>query len=217
MQDVFSLTNLEKQEKSLPEEISSHILTKIFTGHIMQGTRLIESDIAKELNVSSIPVREAFYILQSSGVVERTPRKGVRVKQFTEEEINDCIDASMELYKLALEYSQGKWNEESHRILKQYLDATTENLTKKNVVEYLKTSEKLLKFIFEIAGNKAFIRFFTEMINITTAYCQTRWRNFEKIEIWHGYLENAVDSIVRSDFAQAEKEFEALTQYALKI
>ena len=34
-------------------------------GELTQGARLIESEIAKELNVSTIPVREAFYILQN--------------------------------------------------------------------------------------------------------------------------------------------------------
>src|SRR5690554_4126480 len=95
-----SLLKAKGYRNSLPDIIANNLLRKILKGELRQGDRLIESEIAKELNVSNIPVREAFYILQSTEIIERLPRKGVRVKAMSKKEINDYKDALIEIYKL---------------------------------------------------------------------------------------------------------------------
>lgn len=136
--DNFNFSSLiEDKTSSLPEQIAYHIIKKIVVGELIQGTRLIETNIAKELNVSNIPVREAFYILQGTGVIERSPRKGVRVKSFSEQEMSDYTDALIELFRLGVDYSKTKWNEEKRQYLMECLKEAKELLTEKNILNNL--------------------------------------------------------------------------------
>lgn len=192
-------------------------MAKIFNGQLIQGARLIESDIAKELNVSNIPVREAFYILQNHGVIERVPRKGARVKSLSQEEINDYINALVELYKLGIKYSRDKWTDERRNTLKEYLKEAAQVLNEKNYLAYLFKCEKVVKYIFDVAGNKVFTKFHNEILTITTIYVQTRWSDFESVKDWHSYLENGVSAIIQSDYMLAENEFEKLARVGALI
>jgi DNA-binding GntR family transcriptional regulator len=202
---------------SLPHEIASHILKKIFTGELIQGTRLIESDIAKELNVSNIPVREAFYILQNTGIIERLPRKGVRVISVSEQEIKDYTDALIELYRIGIDYSESKWDDDKRNNLRKYLQEANEKLIEKDIVNYVLKCEEICSYLFIVAENKAFLRFYSEITYITTAYCQTTWNNLEKIQSCHCYLEGLVNSLINSNFKQAIIEYERLVRESLTI
>lgn len=214
----FNFSSLiEDKKNSLPEHIANHILKKIFIGELNQGTRLIESNIAKELNVSNIPVREAFYILQNTGVIERLPRRGVRVKPISEQEMQDYTDALIELFRLGVDYSKSKWNAERRNNLNQYLKEAKEQLIQKNILEYIVMVHQVCGYVFEVAENKAFIKFYSDITFITNAYSQLKWGDVEKTKGLYTYLEAMVDALIHSNFEQAKEEFEILTRKSLSI
>lgn len=217
MNNFLPSSNEENQRNSLPDEIAHYILGKIFTGKLELGTRLIESKIAKELNVSNIPVREAFYILQSTGIVERLPRRGVRVKKISEEEINEYTIALKELYQIAISYSVPNWNEEHRLNIKNLLIEAKEKLAQEKIDEYISKCDQISAYIFKVARNKVFLRFYSEITYITTAYCQSIWNDSEKIKTWHSNLEAAVNALIQSDFEQATIQLELLAKQALIV
>lgn len=51
----------------------------ILSQRLAPGARLIEADLAEQLGVSRIPVREAIRLLEATGLVEVVPRKGAHV------------------------------------------------------------------------------------------------------------------------------------------
>ena len=63
----------------LYQEVISYIFKEIINGRILPGQRLTEENIAKELGVSRIPVREAFREMTRQGILILEPRKGARV------------------------------------------------------------------------------------------------------------------------------------------
>ena len=217
MNNFLSTSNNESQRNSLPDKIARYILKKIFTGELELGTRLIESNIAKELDVSNIPVREAFYILQSVGIVERLPRKGVRVKVISEEEIKEYTVALKELYRIALAYSVPNWNEEHRNNLKNFLIEAKEKLIQEKIMEYISMCDQITSYIFEVAGNSVFLKFYSEITYITTIYSQSIWNDAEKLKSWHFYLDAAVNALIQSDFEQAEVQLELLAKQALLV
>ncbi|WP_400163079.1 GntR family transcriptional regulator [Brevibacillus sp. TJ4] len=67
------------------------IKNAIIQGKYEPGTRLAEESLAKELNVSRTPIREAIKQLEAEGLV--TPlKRGVSVKTFTQEDIRQIYD-----------------------------------------------------------------------------------------------------------------------------
>lgn len=64
----------------------------IILGRRAPGSRLIERDIAAELNVSRLPVREAIRTLVAEGVVIARPRTWAVVREFTLRDIQDFAE-----------------------------------------------------------------------------------------------------------------------------
>jgi DNA-binding GntR family transcriptional regulator len=56
---------------------------------IAPGERLIETQVARRLNASQAPVREALRVLESEGLVEHLSRRGVYVKSISAREIEE--------------------------------------------------------------------------------------------------------------------------------
>ncbi|WP_226531826.1 GntR family transcriptional regulator [Microbacterium paraoxydans] len=64
----------------------------IVLGRRAPGARLVERDIAAELNVSRLPVREAIRTLVAEGVVVARPRTWAVVREFTQRDIQDFAE-----------------------------------------------------------------------------------------------------------------------------
>jgi DNA-binding GntR family transcriptional regulator len=86
----------------MADQIADHIQQSILEGNIRPGDRLIENDIAKQLDVSRTPTREAFRILASQGLVEINSNKGVRVTLITKSDLAELFEVRILLEKYCL-------------------------------------------------------------------------------------------------------------------
>ena len=83
--------------EQIAEEISQEILLEKYDG----DQKLIEQNISEAFQVSRGPVRDAFRILESNGLVKILPRRGTRVTKLTVEEIERIYDIRAVLLALA--------------------------------------------------------------------------------------------------------------------
>ncbi|CAN5229363.1 GntR family transcriptional regulator [soil metagenome] len=90
------------QSRSLPEQIADSIVEGIASGAFAPGQRVVENEVALELNVSRVPVREALKILLAQGIVVGRPHHGVRVAQFDDEKIVKLYEVRCALEKIAV-------------------------------------------------------------------------------------------------------------------
>ena len=82
--------------KSVGEQITDTLRKAIILRRLRLGERLVESKLAAELNVSITPVRYAFQILASEGLIEVFPYKGSYVTTITRAFIKDiCVCRSI--------------------------------------------------------------------------------------------------------------------------
>ncbi|MGE0004861.1 MAG: GntR family transcriptional regulator [Parvibaculaceae bacterium] len=63
----------------LPQIVADKIVEAIGDRRILSGQRIFELELAGELGVSRVPVREALRVLESQGLVRARPRRGVHV------------------------------------------------------------------------------------------------------------------------------------------
>lgn len=90
-------------QNALSNHIAEHITEQIIKGELVPGEKLIEHIYAEEYGTSRAPVREAIYLLSIEGLVERIPRKGAIVKDYTENEIYDLLEIRIMLESMAME------------------------------------------------------------------------------------------------------------------
>ena len=74
--------NLEEAD-SLSEQIAKYISEQIISGELVEGERIQELRIAKELDVSRGSVREALLLLERSYLIEIFPRRGAIVSEMS--------------------------------------------------------------------------------------------------------------------------------------
>lgn len=82
--------------------ISKALAERIISGVIEAGSRLRQDHVAEEFGASHVPVREAFRLLESQGLVVSEPRRGVRVAGFTREQVREVAEMRASLEALAL-------------------------------------------------------------------------------------------------------------------
>lgn len=92
---------LQRSVPSLPEMVYSHIRDRILDGTYTAGAPLRQEEIAKTLDVSRVPVREALTRLESEGLVVLRPRRGYAVVALSADEIRDIADICERLEALA--------------------------------------------------------------------------------------------------------------------
>jgi DNA-binding GntR family transcriptional regulator len=80
------MTNVEFNRELLSDRIYDMIRASILDGSRLPGSRVVESEIARTLNVSQAPVREAVKRLVHAGLVTSEPRRGSYVTEISTEE-----------------------------------------------------------------------------------------------------------------------------------
>ncbi|MFD6280836.1 GntR family transcriptional regulator [Streptomyces sp. NPDC060209] len=66
---------------SLSTQAREAVLQRVVDRRYAQGTRLVEREVAEELSMSRVPVREALRALVAEGLLELLPHSGVRVRR----------------------------------------------------------------------------------------------------------------------------------------
>ena len=96
---TICLATLESPQprRSIGQHIFCQLKEAILKGDIPPGNRLIENRIATALDISRTPVREAFHKLESEGLIRLIPQGGYVVTGLTKEDVEDIIDAVLEL------------------------------------------------------------------------------------------------------------------------
>lgn len=84
--------NNKYNNKSLKDQVQEILMNEIMSGKLKPGDRLKIIPIAKKLNISQAPVREAIQCLATSGYLELIPNVGVSVRAFTDTEIDEMYE-----------------------------------------------------------------------------------------------------------------------------
>jgi len=90
-----------RNHKSLVENIVEDLQSKIISGQLKPGQRMVEADFCRRMGISRSPLREAFRILEGQGFLVHEPRKGMCVSRVSLQEIEDIYVIRANLESLA--------------------------------------------------------------------------------------------------------------------
>lgn len=85
------------------EQAAEAIVAAAARGVFLPGDRLVEAEIARDLGISRVPVREALRLLESQGIVVSTPYKGMRLMQVSNRGVAELMRVRLALETLAVE------------------------------------------------------------------------------------------------------------------
>ena len=84
--------NETASKETLRKKIRNYIQHQIASGRFQAGDRIVETQLARELNVSQAPVREAILELAAMGLLEERPYSGSFVRKLTAEDVEDIYN-----------------------------------------------------------------------------------------------------------------------------
>lgn len=185
----------------LSEKVYRILVQSIVDGELPPGTKLQEKHVARQMDVSATPVREAFKKLAGDGFIEIVPYCGAVVKELDEREIEEAYRCREVLEKVAMEDAIERFDEKTLDQLYALIERSghTEDL-----IEASKLSQDFHNLIYRTAGN-AMMRRLLDLLNIVIARDMKYSAANEKrrAEIYEEHIAIA-DAIRRKDLEGAQ-------------
>jgi len=144
---------------SLKERAYQNIKKQIIRGNIKPETRLLEEGIAKAMNISRAPIREAFNKLEKEGFVEIIPRKGTIVSKITSKEVEDIFEIRENLELLAIKKSLKSLPlEHLNQLVQKFEQFNFKTTEKSNRLQYLSLDKEFHDLLTKRCDNQMLIR-----------------------------------------------------------
>jgi DNA-binding GntR family transcriptional regulator len=139
-----------------PSTLRAHVVQRlredILSGRYKPGDRLNESLIAREFQMSRIPVREALFELREVGLVMSHERRGMFVTSLSEEEIQQINAVRIILEAEAFRLARRRMSPKSAAVLETIV-AKMENISC-NVSEAAALDLEFHRAVWSITGNE---------------------------------------------------------------
>ncbi|ATW27170.1 GntR family transcriptional regulator [Candidatus Formimonas warabiya] len=132
MDHFDDFTDLIEKNQFVPmrELIFQYLREAIVTSRLMPDDHLVEEELAKKLNVSRTPIREAIRKLELEGLVKHSPRRGVIVRKFSTKDAEEIYDLRAVLEGYAASLAAQHIEEKELSKLKALLEVMKEDINK---------------------------------------------------------------------------------------
>lgn len=148
---------------SKAELVYKHIKEKILANELKPGESLSISDIAAELAMSKIPVREGMRKLEAVGLVELTPNVGARVKKMDLDELEQLMLMRRELETLAAGLAAEKIDKATIKKLYKMIDAMEREVAAGRDKEYSQINRDFHMLIYRASKAKIIVDLIEEL------------------------------------------------------
>ena len=143
-----------------PSNTYSDLKSRILNGEIPPGTVMVEREVAQQLGVSRVPVREAFQRLIYDGLLVKSQGRGLVVRTYNEQEILDLYIYREALDGLAARLFTSRAEEMEVRYLRMIFSEMERAL---DDYDYVYWQEKDIEFHETIARGARNARLFRAM------------------------------------------------------
>lgn len=182
------------KKESVAASIASYLRNAMINGLYNPGDKLREKDICEELNVSRTPLREAFRILQSEGLLTYSSHQGVMVTPVSLEDIENLWEVRFALEVMATEKAVDNMTEQDIIKLSD-IQSQFEDLDPKDKIGIIHTNSNLHMHILKAANNdrlEKIIRDIWTQIQVFQSISFVKEGRFEKACIEHRELISAI-------------------------
>jgi DNA-binding GntR family transcriptional regulator len=130
----------------------------IFNNQFLPGEWIRQKKIAEEMGVSQMPVREALKELAKDGIVEHIPYRGVRVMQFSYEDIADLFAQRACLESIATRAAADVINDQELAVLKGINTQMEANLAHDQNLQNRQLNREFHQAIYRTSAREYLIR-----------------------------------------------------------
>lgn len=176
---------------SAKEKVAAELRKAILSRQMKEGQLLSLDSVATQLNVSAMPVREAFQILARDGLIQLRKNKGAVVLGITETYIKEHyqLRAILESSAAALAAEPGVDISEIESVYEEAVEALKEG----NLRQYTDLNRAFHNEIWSAAGNQKMKNMISELWNGLSMGSMVSEEDYAKVSIKeHGIILKAI-------------------------
>jgi DNA-binding GntR family transcriptional regulator len=135
------------EQRTVGREVVDLLREAIINGKLELGAHLAESELAEQMSVSRIPVREALLELEQEGLIIRQPNRGCFVIDFTDHDVIEVFTLRSMLESMAFEWAVPNLTETDFVELEKLIYAQDEAIRNNNYDELARLDMRFHEFI----------------------------------------------------------------------
>jgi DNA-binding GntR family transcriptional regulator len=147
----------------ISEQIKEQLMEEIFQHKYKPGDRLVESALAKELNVSQTSVREALRSLVAMGFLESEPFKGITVRSLSRQDLLEVFSVRAALESLAAHHAAERVTDSQIQELEKICEEMIEAATAGDIHKRTLLNIDFHKALIRASGNKLILKLFDNL------------------------------------------------------
>ncbi|NHB57522.1 GntR family transcriptional regulator [Acinetobacter shaoyimingii] len=189
---------------SLSEHIAKHISEQIISGDLVEGERIQELRIAKELDVSRGSVREALLLVERTHLIEIFPRRGAIVSEMSAQQVRALFDTSALILGQIVQRISETWRNYEADAVQQLLGKLIEHVKQGNTEKFYDGVFKFLAQQQEMVNNQYLMKFYNELLpSIRRSYFLTLNISRRELQEALELLKLVIDAILSRKSQQA--------------
>ncbi|MCQ6559229.1 GntR family transcriptional regulator [Paenibacillus mendelii] len=158
---MLGSTDMKAADKhSLSTTIVALIKQKIVAGELNPGDRIVETRLARELEISQTPIREAIRQLAGEGVVIIVPNKGPLVRTFSAMDIFEIYSYRAVLEGMAIRLAVQNASINDIRHLEQFYEEMKKRLLDDSIPSLQQDSGYIHHYIFKLSKHSVLLNMF---------------------------------------------------------
>ncbi|MCO6383319.1 MAG: GntR family transcriptional regulator [Vannielia sp.] len=189
------------RKQTLHDQVANRIRDLIIEGYLEPGSRIDETRLIEQLEVSRTPFREALRTLAAEGLVIIRPSRGAVVRKLTSKDVFSMLEVLAHLEKLAGQLTCERASEEEVAALLSLHREMLELYEKRERLAYYKLNQDFHSLLSELSGNETL----QEMQrNIQARLKRIRFMGNRKPEYWAAAVdehEKMAEALSRRDGA----------------
>ncbi len=199
---------------SLKEKVYKTLRKDILTGKIPGGTHTTESSIAKQLDVSRTPVREALQRLAQEKLIKPLPRAGYIIEDMSYDDIKDLFSARFDIESLVIGKAIQYIADSELEMLKKSLVNQKKCISDNDFRTMTDLDVEFHSIIYKASRSKTFYRICKNLSDLTIKY---RHGLNTGTDVWNESIQNHTtiyEALLERD---QEKAVTAISDHAKQV
>lgn len=193
LKDILNLSNT-----TLASEATRVLRNAILAGYFQPAERILETDLAEELNISRATLRHAIRDLVNEGLLVNPPRKGTYVVELDRDDIIEIYEVRLALETLAACKLCNTLTAEQIEYIQSLLEAMRQPTSRSADVELYELDMRFHESICRFSGNEHLYKVWMQLKGQLLLYFAASQRKFAFPDFAHRH-EQILTAIISKD------------------
>ena len=154
----------------LSGQVRDMLCGRITEGELGPGERLTETDLARRLNISRGPLREAILQLTEEGLLVKEPYKGLRVRTISSQELQELYSLRTTLERFAFEEAWNKRTDAALQDLRLRYDTLVWSRNAQDISAAVNNEIAFHDWVYDLSGHSLLQSHWRKLVPLVRIY-----------------------------------------------